>query len=252
MRKNEAHLFAHRNAIHIYNPNAIYSLIPKNGCSTMRLSIAIENGCIQQPKQINWIDLNNGTFEPSLKDLMVADYTFVILRCPFVRLASCFLDKFMFQSKPFETWYGASRCQVPVDRVTFRMFCKSLSDPGVTRADPHWRSQFDFLVYEDYDDYFSVETLASDRERLEKKTGMFLYDARPLTRHGIFGKRLVDPSGVAADIPLAEHRALHARGEAVMPLRLYDDELVMLIARIFAPDLIAFDEKFPGHCLINL
>ena len=80
-------------ALKIYKTGAIDTFIPKNACSTMRLSVAIANCCIADASGFEWIHNNNDTFRANLEDLIRATYTFVILRDPFVRLASCFLDK---------------------------------------------------------------------------------------------------------------------------------------------------------------
>ena len=47
LRANPFHAFAASHALRIFHTNAIYSFIPKNGCSTMRLSLAVANGCIE-------------------------------------------------------------------------------------------------------------------------------------------------------------------------------------------------------------
>ena len=93
LNKNMQHKLAQNHALRIYKSNSIYSFIPKNGCSTMRLSLALANGCISDPKDFEWIHNNSLTFSADLPSLLLADYTFVILRCPFARLASVYLDK---------------------------------------------------------------------------------------------------------------------------------------------------------------
>ena len=50
-KANTKHIFAQKHAMNVYAQGAIYSLIPKNACSTMRLSIAIENGCVKEAAQ---------------------------------------------------------------------------------------------------------------------------------------------------------------------------------------------------------
>src|SRR5918999_530628 len=95
LAQNIQHAWAQQYALKVYRANAIYSFIPKNACSTMRLSLALANGCIKSAAEFNWIHHNNPTFRATLQDLAIADYTFVILRCPYARLASCFLDKFV-------------------------------------------------------------------------------------------------------------------------------------------------------------
>ncbi|TAL45777.1 MAG: hypothetical protein EPN89_11775, partial [Methylovulum sp.] len=67
LSKNQQHQFAQGHALRIYNSNSIYSFIPKNACSTMRVSLAIANGCIADTDKLdeldfNWIHNNNDTF----------------------------------------------------------------------------------------------------------------------------------------------------------------------------------------------
>ncbi|WP_373417475.1 sulfotransferase family 2 domain-containing protein, partial [Vibrio parahaemolyticus] len=72
----------------IYNSNSLYTFIPKVACSTMRYTVARENGCVTGLSQANWIHNNNQTFNATLSEALRTDYSFVILRCPFSRLAS--------------------------------------------------------------------------------------------------------------------------------------------------------------------
>ena len=85
-RSNSQHMFSHTYALLIYDSNAIYSMIPKNGCTTMRLSIALANGAIADRSEWDWIHLNNDSFNPSFKELALASYRFTVLRCPYGRL----------------------------------------------------------------------------------------------------------------------------------------------------------------------
>ena len=91
--QNAAHQFASQHALSFYAADAVYSFIPKNACSTMRYTVGMANGAIAGPEQFNWIHANNLTFRASLAELAKAKYTFVILRDPYLRVASCFLDK---------------------------------------------------------------------------------------------------------------------------------------------------------------
>ena len=90
---NVQHKFAAQHALNIYKSQSIYTFIPKCACSTMRLSLALANGLISDVKNYNWIHSNNSTFCANLSELVKAKFTFVILRNPFLRLASTYLDK---------------------------------------------------------------------------------------------------------------------------------------------------------------
>ena len=46
LSENAEHAFAERHALNVYKSNSIYSFIPKNACSTLRLSLAVANGVV--------------------------------------------------------------------------------------------------------------------------------------------------------------------------------------------------------------
>jgi hypothetical protein len=68
LQDNHQHLNGMRHATRLYNNSSIYSFIPKNSCSAMRLSVVVANGCIDDLKDGNWIHKNNQTFMPTFAD----------------------------------------------------------------------------------------------------------------------------------------------------------------------------------------
>jgi len=66
---NHPFLLSKRHALKHFKTGTIYSFIPKNACSTMRFSLAIENGCLSENSDVNWIHLNNTTFNASTSEL---------------------------------------------------------------------------------------------------------------------------------------------------------------------------------------
>jgi hypothetical protein len=137
LQNNPQHQFAMRHSMQVFNSNAIYSFIPKNGCSTLRLSLAVANGCINGIEQGNWIHQNNNTFMPTLRDAVCTDYKFVILRCPFRRLASVYLDKFVAKETNAWGYRDARQRSIELDDLTFDMFVKSLQAPYLFNSDIH-------------------------------------------------------------------------------------------------------------------
>ena len=155
-------------AMQVFNSNALYSFIPKNGFSTLRLSVAIVNGCIVGIEQGIWIHKNNQTFfKPTLKEAATAQYKFVVFRCPFRRLASVFLDKFIAKEPDAWQYRDLLKREVNLDGLTFEQFFKSLAVPPMKGANIHWKPQSQFLLYEGYDDYFALEYLEIALEHLE-------------------------------------------------------------------------------------
>lgn len=237
LQQNPKHIFASNHALRIFRSNAIYSFIPKNACSTMRLSIAIENGCINSGEDINWIHGNNTTFKADLASLIAADYTFVILRCPFARLASCFLDKVV--GKTTEAWdlYDQIERSTEIDDMSFRSFTELVCNPRNLRHNIHWRPQVDFLVFKDYDDYFALEDFDVGVNRLKGIIGLEIVDARGLTRNGIDRLRMLPENQDFSNATVREIAELKFNGTCPHPRSLYTDALISLVSAAYQEDI---------------
>ena len=142
---NPDHRFASSYALQFYASNAIYTFIPKNACSTLRLSLAIANGCIESTADFNWIHQNNQTFRADLPSLITASYTFTVLRCPYARLASVYLDKIV--GRDLDAWnlLDLLKREIEIEALTFERFILSLTRPPIRRGNIHWRPQVDFF-----------------------------------------------------------------------------------------------------------
>ena len=97
LSENELYTFSLNHTLSVYSIDAVYTFIPKNACSTMRYSVALQNGYVRDIEDINWIHQNTQTFVATQREIATAKYTFTMLRCPFTRVASCFLDKIVNQ-----------------------------------------------------------------------------------------------------------------------------------------------------------
>lgn len=249
LAKNRAHQFAAGFALRIFKSNSVYSFIPKNACSTLRVSLALANGCIADKKDFNWIHQNNGTFSADLPSLILADYTFVILRCPYARLASAYLDKIV--DKTAEAWllYETLQRKTDVDQFSFKFFLNAIGKPAVLQSNIHWRPQVDFLVYKDYDDYFSLERFAEAVPAIESKAGIQVVDARPLTQHGTDRFILLNDSYYGNHLP-EQIRALKTTGTLPSPASLYDDESIALVRKLFKKDLALYKKLFGDQDLL--
>lgn len=243
LSQNAKHNFATNHALNIYNSKAIYTFIPKNACSTMRTSLAIANGCIERSDDFNWIHSNNQTFKASLSELVTADYTFVILRSPYTRLASVYLDKVV--DKTVELWQlnDALRRKIDVTNLTFEAFVKLMSQPGIFRANIHWRPQVDFLVYKQYDDYFSLEKNKETFQIIEEKTGINIVDARVLTKHGTDRYKKVENKPFSL-IPANEIYTMKMEGYIPTYSTLFNEELISLVSKYYAEDIALYKSKF--------
>jgi hypothetical protein len=240
LASNSAHQYASQYALSIYAGEAVYSFIPKNACSTMRYSIAIANGAIAGPSHFNWIHSNNLTFRSTLAELAKAKYTFAILRDPYLRLGSCFLDKLVDQTAVAWQYHALIQYQTPPATLTFREFVGKLKSQ--LRGNEHWRPQLDFLVYERYDDFFCVEMFDEAVSALQQKLGFEVHDARGLTKHGADQFQPLDGDQSFSDIPAHEIATLKRDGKLPRIAQLYDESLIAEVSRLYAADIDFYAE----------
>jgi hypothetical protein len=249
LQQNQQHQFSMRHAMNLFHSNAIYSFIPKNGCSTMRLSIAIANGCIDGIEHGNWIHKNNNTFIPTLSEAAKANFKFIILRCPFRRLASVFLDKFV--AKEVNAWGYRDVLQrnIELDDLTFESFVLSLQKTSVFNSDIHWRSQVDFLLYEEYSYYFCLENFSEIVTTLKEKINFNVIDARSLTAHGIDGYELLN-DGDYSKVAAFDIAVLKREGKCPSPASLYTPELVEVVKSLYRGDIELYKNKCDSSDLL--
>ncbi len=249
LRSNPQHNFSHTHALQIYDSGAIYSMIPKNGCTTVRLSIALANGAIAGRSEWEWIHQNNDSFRPSFKDLALADYRFTILRCPYGRLVSCFLDKIVKRTPDAQKFLAASQFGGGLDQLTFRRFCAEMAKPAVRTSNLHWRPQIDFLVYADYDSYFCFENFSAIGPALKARIGFELIDARPMARHDSSHYKTINSSTPFADVELAHLEAMLLNGFYPAPEKFYDTAMMQTVYSAYLSDFALYERECPGKGL---
>lgn len=249
INQNGQHQFSMNYAIQVFNSNAIYSFIPKNGCSTLRLSVAIANSCISGIEQGNWIHQNNQTFKPTLKEAATAKYRFVVLRCPFRRLASVFLDKFVAKEPDAWQYRDLLKREVNLDDLTFEQFVKSLAVPPMKGANIHWKPQNLFLLYKKYDDYFALEHFDKAITALKDKIDFKVVDARSLTGHGTDKFEMLNDDNysqtTAFDIAVFKRE-----GKCPSHKALYTEELVQLVKKLYADDISLYCKRCDKNDLL--
>lgn len=242
LKQNPSHNFAMSHSMMLYRKNALYSFIPKNGCSTLRLSTAIENGCISGVEQGHWIHDNNQTFNATLAEVIKIDYSFVVLRCPFKRLASVFLDKFV--AKEPDAWQYRNKLErkVELDELTFREFVYSLKETAIFKSNIHWRPQNDFLIYNQYNDYFALENFSHAIKTLKEKIEFDVVDARSLTNHGTDSYLELNQQ-CYADMATFNIAILKRNGECPSHTAMYDEELYDIVSKVYQQDIELYTER---------
>jgi len=235
IRQNELHTFSSTHTLSIYPLNFVCTFIPKNACSSLRYSIAIANGFIKDINDIKWIHSNNQAFISSQREVACAKYTFVILRCPFKRIASCFLDKFVGRKLKFNDENGQRLS------INFHEFLLIIKSQARKDRNEHWRNQSDFLHYDIYDDYFSIELLSDALNSLESR-GFKLIDTRTILKHDLSKHKKVDGNfSKMKDLDLKK-----MKDEGITPnyKSMYSNEEINLVKEIYNDDIGLYKSLF--------
>jgi hypothetical protein len=236
--KNKNFQWSLYHSLAIYNLDSIYTFIPKNACSTMRFSIAVQNGFLDENSDKNWIHENNNTFSTSQEFAMRCKYAFVILRCPFRRIASAYLNKVVDGVTEFIPEGSTD----PLD-VSFRVFLSIVMSQNAYKPtmDSHWRPQVDFLLFENYDDYFCLEDFNYFQNVLLDK-GLRLFDTRADLKHDTSSYEKLN--GEYSNIPLSEIKKMKDGGVLPTYESLFTDECKDIVKSIYSNDIQLYIEKF--------
>ena len=228
---------------------ALATFIPKNGCTNLRYSFAMSNKYIQGPEDLDWIHENNSSMNASTEDIQRCNYTFVVLRNIFDRIASTFWNKFVYISEEVP---DSDRSHAVIENlfdkynakeITFKKFVDCLwTNPLIIKIDEHLRPQSDFLLLEEYDDYFSVDDFKVMKESVESKSKFIIHDTRPFTTHTTYEYEKAESKyyGISS---IDELKVLKINKKAPRYIDFYDDEDAYKIASLYLDDIILFCTK---------
>jgi len=249
LAKNYKHQFAAKHALCHYPTGSTYTFIPKNGCTTLRYSLALANKCINGPADFKWIHKNNDTFKATLQELVNAPYTFVVLRCPYARLASVYLDKIVGKRDVVASFNVINVSSKPMEDISFRDFLSILSNGTAIMENHHWVPQASFLVYDNYTDWFRLEKFSDVVTTLSKRIGLAVIDTRAIAKHGTDQYEL--KSGNFSDMPAQEISEMQLKGASPAHASLYDEQMLALVAELYAEDVNLYKSVFGVHSLDN-
>ena len=235
VNENSLHNWSSNYALSIYPINSVYTFIPKNACSTLRFSIAIANGFIKDLKDIQWIHNNNLTFRSSQREVSVASFTFVVLRCPYTRIASCFLDKIVDEVISFNDEMGKKVS------LNFYEFLLHINSQQPSEREQHWRNQSDFLHYEKYDEYFSLELFSEAIASLAAH-GLKVHDTRESINHGISNLKAVD--GDFSKMKAEQIKKMKEEGSAPNYKSMFSKVEIDLVNEIYKDDMNLYKSHF--------
>ena len=235
VNENSLHNWSSNYALSIYPINSVYTFIPKNACSTLRFSIAIANGFIKDLKDIQWIHNNNSTFRSSQREISIASFTFVVLRCPYTRIASCFLDKIVDEVISFNDEMGKKVS------LNFYEFLLHINSQQPSEREQHWRNQSDFLHYEKYDEYFSLELFSEAIVSLAAH-GLNVHDTRESIKHGISSLKAVD--GDFSKMKAEQIKKMKEEGSVPNYKSMFSKVEIDLVNEIYKDDLNLYKSHF--------
>jgi hypothetical protein len=244
---NEGHGFAAKFALALYRRRAIYSFIPKNACSTMRFTLAVDNGFLRASDSIQWIHANNGAFIATQPDMVTADFTFTILRCPFDRLASAYLDKIVGMHRDAWDFREEGHASGTAMDASFSDFVRTITSHKSKRQNIHWRPQSDFMLYADYDRYYAFADIPAMTRDLKAVLDLDILDARSMTGHGRGSLTKLD--GDYADMPALDIALLKRDGQCPSTASLYTDETIRLVSKCYKDDIRLYRKRTGLPCL---
>ena len=239
--ENDQYTFSSSYCLSIYPINAAYTFIPKNACSSLRFSVAVANGFLADLRDIEWIHWNNQTFIASQREVCLASYTFVILRCPFTRVASSFLDLIVEASFDFKDSAGNKLS------INFNDFLSIIKSQQRTQRDQHWRNQSDFLHYEKYDDYFSLESFSKAIDKLNSKE-FKVFDTRSALKHNLSGFERVD--GDFSKTKEVDLKKMKQDGFAPNYESMFSNQEIELVKEIYKDDIELYKSHFGNKDLL--
>ena len=235
----------------LYNKsnNIMCTFIPKNGCSNLRYSFAMANGLIDSKKDFEWIHSNNTTMMASHETISTASLNFIILRCPFARLASYFVDKLISSTehigdKSYELAQNLFSAENGDGELTFEKFVDHLwNKPDLIYKDLHMKPQSDFLVMQDYDYWFDVTEFDNLKTLLKQECNFQLYDTRRLSSHTSSELKKVDYM-YFGDVAIRDLAHLKSDQHSVPNFqRLYNNASIEKIALLYLSDLLMYTNK---------
>lgn len=242
LKKNQNHDFAIKHTSIHYKSNSVCTWIPKNGCSNIRYSIAKENGTITNIEEIEWIHRNNDCFNTSTKDALQADYTFVILRNPFKRLLSFFLDKLCHSqdNQSEESYKRAHNAFNFNSNLSFSDFIHHIwENTDSIYTDEHTRPQCDFLLYRNYDKYFALEKIGQANKEIYERTGIKIEDIRD--KNSIFTSKGCERSKqITHRTEAKEISNLLNQNKVPITENMYTNDMAKKVSTLYLQDILLY------------
>jgi hypothetical protein len=239
--QNELYNFSLEHTLSVYPLDAVCTFIPKNACSTLRYSIAVANGFLRDINDIEWIHKNNQTFMSTQREASLASYTFVVLRCPYTRVASCYLNRVVDGNVKATDEIGNKVS------INFHDFLSRIKSQNRCDRNHHWRNQSDFLHYEKYDEYFALESFSEAICSLGNR-GFKVYDSRAALKHDLSNVKRAE--GDFSKIKADELKKMKKVGYMPSYKSMFGDAEIELVNDIYSDDINLYKSHFGDNCLL--
>lgn len=175
-------------------------------------------------------------------------FRFAVLRAPFDRLLSAYIEKFVMGRNSPENIQHTASVVVPVQRalgfdrvdydhgITFRQFIACITSADPAKLDAHWRPQALYLAGMQYDALFRIDQIDALMDILEERAAM------PLARRALN----VTGSGLGRDRHGAQDLlpAQIAASGKLSKGSFYDDGMRAAVRLMYAKDFALFEKTY--------
>ena len=248
IKQNKLHEAARSKTILHIRSNTVITWIPKNACSNIRYSVALDNGAISGIEDISWIHQNNNSFNATNKELLNAENSIVFLRNPFKRLLSFYLDKICHvDDSHIDISYENAKKTFNTDKeTTFEDFVDIVyQNPELIFKDIHTQPQSDFLIYTRYCKYYSVERFNDATTSIFKDIGLKIEDIRNensiFTTKGKVATDEINEKTIAFKI-----KELLDEGKSPLSHNMYTDSMIGKVAYLYMSDISLYHYFAPN------
>lgn len=186
---------------------------------------------------------------PSNKEILSANYSFVVLRNPFKRLLSFFLDKIchITSTLPDGSYDAAKKLFQTDEKTSFAEFIDSIyHNPDIINFDLHTKPQCDFLIYNKYRKYYQFENYNKFQKDIFKKIGLKIVDIRDInTIHTTKGLEFSE--AFSPNMPISEIRSLMESGGKPIPEKFFTNDMIRKIGAIYFADIMLYHNLFSSE-----
>jgi hypothetical protein len=129
----------------------------------------------------------------------------------------------------------------------FHDFLSVIKSQQRSERDQHWRNQSDFLHYERYDEYFSLESFSEAINSLGAR-GFTVHDTRVALKHDLKNIERID--GDFSKTKTDKLKKMREDGCAPSYKSMFSDVEIKLINDIYSDDINLYKSHFGDNCLL--